>query len=74
MHCKKSLWFSRQPVIFKTILENQMARLENQKPYVINCTGKLVFGFKNNLCSLGLFENQIELFGRMCIWDPIRDA
>ena len=39
MHWKNCLWFSRQPVIFKTNLENQKARLENQKAYnvSVNC-------------------------------------
>ena len=31
-------------------------------------------GFQDDLCSLGLLENQIELVGRMRLWDPNRDA
>ena len=52
-------------VLFSISLENQKTRLENQKSYSVVCTGKFVFGFQDNLCSLGLLENQIELFGIM---------
>ena len=62
---KKCLWFLRQPVIFKASLDNQKACLDNQKGYSVNCTRKFVFGFQDNLCSLGLIANQIELFVRM---------
>ena len=55
MNRKILIWFSRQPVIFK-------ACLENQKAYSVNCTGKFVFGFQDDLCSLGLLENQIVPF------------
>ena len=50
---EKCLWFSRQPVIFKASLENQKARLENQNAYSVNCTGKFVLSFQDNL---SLFE------------------
>ena len=71
---KKCLRILRHPVIFKANLENQMACPEHQKAYSVNCTGKLVCGFQDNLYSLGLLENQIGLFRRMYFWDPIRDA
>ena len=48
---KNCHWFLRQPVIFKANLENQKAHLENQKAYSVNCTGKFVFVFQDNLCS-----------------------
>ena len=73
MHRKKCLWFSRQTVIFKASLENQKVCLENQNAYCVNCTGKCVFGFQDDLCSLSLLENQFG-FGKMRFWDPNRDA
>ena len=74
MHWKNSLWFSRRPVIFNDSLENQNTRLENQMAYSVNCSGKFVFGFQDDLCSLGLLENQIELFDNMHFWEPNRDT
>ena len=58
-HWTNCLWFSRQPVISKNKLENQKACLENQKVDIVNCTGKFVFDFQDNLCSQGLLEIQI---------------
>ena len=40
----------RPPVIFNASIENQKARLENQKVYSVNCNEKCVFSFQDNPC------------------------
>ena len=51
-----------------------MTGLENQNTYIVKCTEKIVFGFQDNLCSLGRLENQIEHFVIMRFWDPYTDV
>ena len=60
----QDVWFSTQPDISNNSLENQNTRLENQMAKSVKCIEKFVFGFQEELCSLGHLENQIDNFGR----------
>ena len=50
----------------KSSLKNQMASHEKQKSCSFKCTGKFVFGFQDDLCSLSRLENQI--LGEYVFW------